>query len=203
MSDDPTLDPDIRDDLEQWLGGLEGRSLDVWREMMEQLRHTSEDMWRSTRFFLAVNGVFLTGLFLLSRDQLPLDTMSPSTIRAVLWVSVAGLAFAILGMFTLYRQRRYYSGVMVRKTLVEEVLGLSHETSHPEDKSISMSIPWSIHSFPKEETGKDLLEDVFEDPPRFERRFMWKGWVTNAHFLAYILLILLYAIVASQATLQL
>ena len=42
-----------------WLENLDGKSVQIWREALEHLRHLSDEVWKVFKCFMGINGFIL------------------------------------------------------------------------------------------------------------------------------------------------
>lgn len=122
-------------DFNSWTSNLNANSIDLWREAMAQLRQLHSDVWNGVRFFLTINGIILASMIAL------FGLGSSLTIALlVLVLAGVGLFFSWVGIKILGHHRRFYTGMLLRKTLLEKELGFYDVCLH----GVDMAFPWSV-----------------------------------------------------------
>ncbi len=102
---------------------------------MVQLRQLHGDIWNGVRFFLTMNGIILA-------STIAVFGLGSSMMIALLVLVLAGvgLFFSWVGIKILGHHRRFYTGMLLRKTLLEKELGFYDVRLH----GVDMAFPWSV-----------------------------------------------------------
>lgn len=164
----------------EWISGLDEKALDLWRETMQQLRQTHNDVWNGVRFFVAANAVIGAAGFALMRDA---PTVKNGV--AILLLAVFGALVTVAALFILRGHRDYYLGVLVRKTLLERQLGFYEVRL----AGLDISLPWNVPS--------RFVDDVERDAEQWMTRHRWRGKITWLLRLIYLVIVALHAAVAA------
>jgi hypothetical protein len=107
-------------DANLWLENLDGKSIQIWREALEQLRHLSNEVWKVFKCFMAINGFILAFLTVIAITG-GVDNFAGQIVVAV--AILLGIGVSIIGRYILKRNRIYYLEMLLKKTLVEHEFG--------------------------------------------------------------------------------
>lgn len=151
----------IRDWARGW-GKAEDNLCLVWREALVQLRQLHGDVWNGTKFFLTLNGILMAGLVAFLRES---DHSLESVAIPAILCSI-GLVFVGFGIYVFLRHRQYYLDMMIRKTLIEEAMGL-YDCGID---SIDLTFPWNVE--------KRFLEQLHRDPQTWARHRVILGKIS-------------------------
>jgi hypothetical protein len=156
--------------------------LQIWREAMAQLRHLNDDVWRSIALFLSLNVVNLgaTGiLFRTAHGKL-------TSVLLAIFISV-GFALTLAAHYLLRRHRVYYLQMLAKKSLLELELGLYEAKLCGSE--IDIAFPWRL--------GPQVVAEIKADSEKWiQKSIRSVGTIAGIYFLAYEVLLVLYALLA-------
>src|SRR5207302_7399451 len=87
---------------------LTDADLQIWREVMEHLRHLSDDVFKSVALFLGINALMLGAVIFLGG-------MDPNGLGGAV-VCLLGVFLTLGGRFMLKRHRIYYLEMLAKKS---------------------------------------------------------------------------------------
>jgi hypothetical protein len=122
--------------------------LQLWREAMTQLRHLSDDVFKSVALFMGLNVLLLTMAVVLT-----LVDLSPCRWLGA-FVCVLGSALTLAARFLLKRHRIYYLEMLAKKSLLEMQLGLYERRLAGTD--VDSALPWRLKPEVVSEIAKDF-----------------------------------------------
>ncbi len=164
------MDHEAQRNLHIFAKDLGRESLDLWRESLSTLRQLHNDLWNGVRFFTTVNGILLAGVFGLSRTGISPWAAGWLTVC----LSLIGAFLTVTGHYILTRHREYYVNMLLRKSLIEEELGLYERRLG----SVDMSFPWSVPA--------EFLHRLRSDPGGWiQEQLSRKGTISGKLFNIY------------------
>jgi hypothetical protein len=180
MKDDSAKGP--TNNFHEWIAGLDGNALSVWREAMAQLRQLHGDVWNGVRFFLTVNGIIVAAIFALYRIE-------GGTVTGVIISVLAGLGLFLTAVADriLAKHRQYYLEMLLRKTLLEKELGFYESNI----AGVDLSFPWKVDA-------KDL--DEIRDSEKWKTDQSWRpGTISRLLKVTYRVFIAFYVVALAMA----
>lgn len=168
---------DERIPLHAWLATLDPKALELWHELMDQIRQTHGDVWNGVRFFQTLNAVIVAAMVAIWTQGT--DSIAP----ALTALAAIGIAISAAGIRVLASHRRYYLGVLARKTLFERALGFYDVYV----AGIDMVLPWSV--------PREFADEVAQNPVEWQRRRLFQGEITPILRNAYVLVAVVYVVV--------
>lgn len=167
-------------DFSEWLSSLTPIGLNLWREAMAQTRQMHNDVWNGVRFFLTVNGVLMAAIFTMAKIEKK-GFLAGGLLGAL---ALVGLVFATVALKILTKQRRYYTEMLLRKTLVEKELGFYNILLSGHD----LTFPWKV--------DQQYVSDLTDDPQRWlDRHQRRKKSISRLIFQVYYGVIVIYGII--------
>lgn len=165
--------------LSTWLTEKQQKPVEVWREILGQLRQLSTDVWNGVRFFVTVNAVVIGAAFSVA-NQKPRDRFTAVILFAL---GLLGLLFTVATRRILKRQRNYYLDVLAQKALFEEDVGLYD--IRLAGTATHLSVPWNVE--------RVHLQDIKQNTKEWRRaRARARGTVTRNLFLIYDAVLIVY-----------
>src|SRR4051794_21671680 len=117
---------------------LTDSQVQIWREVMTQLRHLSDDVFKSVALFTGINLVILCGEFAAMTGA--------CRIHRLIWVCIVialcGITVTLAARFMLKRHRIYYLEMLVKKSLLEKELGLYERRLA--GSAVDWALPWRL-----------------------------------------------------------
>jgi hypothetical protein len=110
----------------------------VWHEAMAHLRHLSDDVWKSFRLFLTLDGFIIT----LSVARLWIGLWTPDKSLELVTLALIGAVLTLSGRYLLKRHRVYYLQMLARKSLIEKDLGFY--STNLSDTTTDLAFPWRL-----------------------------------------------------------
>ena len=159
-------------DANLWLEGLDGKSVQIWREALEHLRHLSDEVWRVFKCFMLINGSVLalaTAIAIAGADS--------SAGQAILTVLfLLGIGVTVIGRYLLKRNRVYYLEMLLKKTLVEYEFGFYDAKFS--GTNTDLAFPWRLKP--------EAIGELKQNPEEWVKRQV-RGPGTIARWLFVIL----------------
>jgi hypothetical protein len=165
---------------------LSEADLQVWREAMAQLRHLSDDLFKSVKFFSSLNAALLMAVTFFIGFE------APGAKPAWLYVgiSILGIALTLGARFLLRRHRIYYLEMLARKSLLEMEFGFYDRKFSGTE--IDFALPWRLKPEVVREIAKDLDGWV-------QKSIRSKGTMVRLYFWLYEAFIAIYAVLLVAA----
>ena len=113
-------------------------NIEVWREALAQLRHLSDEVWKSFRLFFAINGFVIAILI----ARLATGFWAFPKVIEVILLSLIGIAISLAGRYLLLRHRVYYLQMLAKKSLLEMDLGFYNTKLN--NTEIDLAFPWRL-----------------------------------------------------------
>jgi hypothetical protein len=133
LLDQPGLSAD--GDVRGWAAELSSREVDIWNQIMSQLRYHYGSIWSSVRTFFTINGLLATVTGILGRQA---EYVQDGIVVGVL--AIIGLIVNVVAVRVLAMQWSAYLGVLLRKTVLEDELGFYRMRV----RGVDLSLPWSV-----------------------------------------------------------
>lgn len=169
-------------DLSNWLSSLNSSKFNMWREAMAQTRQLHNDVWKGVRFFLTVNGVLIAAIFTMAK----LEAKRCLTCILLSILAFIGIVFVIIALKILKKQRRNYTEMLLRKTLIENELGF-YNCNVP-NSGQSFTFPWKV--------DRQYVSNLMENPENWLNKHQCrKNTISRLIFQIYYGLIVLYGII--------
>jgi len=151
----------------------------LWSEAMIQLRHLSSDVWNGIRLFLTLNSILLAALIGVSSIT---DKIDEDPIFII--ITMVGISLLLFTINILKKQRNHYLDMFIRKTLLEEKLGLySSKIS-----GIDLSFAWSV--------PENSIKDLKDDKEDWKKKQRWNPkTISGTIFFAFLVFFLIYIVI--------
>lgn len=139
-------------------------AINIWREIMLELRNRGNDTWKSARYFLTLNGVIIAVIIKLLQDN---------NDKTALFLIVLGLFFYYFEYNRFVIHRGYFVEVLMRKTLIEDALNFYNLELHSQ---VNLASEWQVSN---EELGSLKKNPVqWKDDHSFRKK-------TASHYMRY------------------
>lgn len=125
-------------DANLWLENLDGKSVQIWREALEHLRHLSEEVWKVFKCFMLINGFILA--LVMAIAVAGAESSSAQALLTLLFL--LGIGTTLVGRYLLKRNRVYYLEMLLKKTLVEDEFGFYDAKFS--GSSADFAFPWRL-----------------------------------------------------------
>jgi hypothetical protein len=163
-------------DFQTWLEELDTKGLNLWREVMTEMRHRANEMWLGVRFFITLNGIIIAAIITFLRDN-------NSTVA--LFIILFGIIFYIIEFFRLKIHRYNFLDVVMRRALIEDRLGFYDAEIHS-----SIKLAFEPSSVPAED-----LAELKSDAEQWKKKRIFgqtKWSATHLLWLHYYLIGVVY-----------
>lgn len=168
-------------DVNTWLENLDGKSLQIWREALEHLRHLSDEVWKVFKCFLVING-FLFAL-ITAFAMMAADEPAGQIILGVL--ALIGIAATVTGRYLLKRNRVYYLEMLLKKTLVEDEFGFYNVKFSGTNSDLAF--PWRLRP--------EAISELKQNPEAWvKRQIRGPGTIARWLFVMFETLIGIYIV---------
>lgn len=162
---------------------------EIYRHAIEEYRFEVQISWERTKFYLGLNMALLAAVATLLRIES--DSWWP-----LIGISLVGVGASWLGVSTIRKGHEYYRRTILKKTLIEEALGLNKRilSTHADQGGT-----WAIATTKSQGDTRDILQDTDE----WLARRIRLGTVTGKLIVLMRLFIVLHLLVILFAGCQL